>query len=161
MREAARPATQEDSTALRALHEQFVIEQASHRGGAQWLDEEGSAHDPLPLPTADEAAGRVVIVGTIDDVVLAFAVAEAVPTAGGSTVGRVRALYVEPDAREVGVGDVVIGAVVAWCAAHGCATVDAPAFPGARLTKNFFESHGFVARLLVMEHRIADLDSGA
>ena len=33
--------------------------------------------------------------------------------------------------------------------------IDATALPGNRATKNFFEAHGFTARLLVMHHALA------
>ncbi len=43
--------------------------------------------------------------------------------------------------------------VVASAKAAGCLGVDAVALPGDRNTKNFFESFGLKARLLVVHHR--------
>ena len=61
-------------------------------------------------------------------------------------------LFVEPDARSVGIGEALVGLIVEFCAARGCIGIDAAALPGHRAAKNFFEGHGFTARSLVM-HR--------
>jgi GNAT superfamily N-acetyltransferase len=67
----------------------------------------------------------------------------------------VDACYVEPGARVVGLGRMLMDQVLAWCTDHQCRGIDGFAFPGDRGAKSFFESAGFKARLLVM-HR--DLD---
>ena len=64
--------------------------------------------------------------------------------------------FVEAGAREVGLGHLLVehgdrhGSGTA-----GCTGVDGTAHPGDRAAKNFFESAGFKARLLVM-HRPLD-----
>jgi len=68
----------------------------------------------------------------------------------GRPLGVLSDIYVEPDGREVGVGEVLVDAVVAWCTERGCVGVDALALPGNRSTKNFFETFGFTARALVV-----------
>jgi GNAT superfamily N-acetyltransferase len=68
-------------------------------------------------------------------------------------LGVVEAIYVEPQARAVGVGEALMDTALDWFRRRGCAGVDAVALPGARLTKNFFEEFGFTSRLLVMHHR--------
>jgi GNAT superfamily N-acetyltransferase len=60
----------------------------------------------------------------------------------------VRCLYVEPDAREVGVGSSLIEDAIAWAQQHGCRGIDATVLPGNRDGKNFFEMHGLVARAI-------------
>ena len=70
----------------------------------------------------------------------------------------------EPEGREVGVGETLVGAVLAWCREHGCEGVDATALPGHRAAKNFFEEQGFVARSLTMYRGLpaaGDEDGGA
>ena len=74
-------------------------------------------------------------------------------TPAEATAGVVETIYVEPSARQVGVGEVMVAAILQWCAERGCRGVDAPALPGSRPAKAFFEDHGFVARLLIM-HRV-------
>ena len=69
----------------------------------------------------------------------------------GARLGVVTDLFVEePDAREVGVGEVLVDTLVEHCRAAGCIGVDAAALPGHRAAKNFFETHGFTARALTM-----------
>jgi len=63
-------------------------------------------------------------------------------------------IVVGQGAREVGVGEAMVGDRVAWCEAEGCSGMDAMARPGHRSTKNFFEESGFTARNLVMHHRL-------
>ena len=46
----------------------------------------------------------------------------------------------------------MIGALVDRCVTDGCVGVDVRALPGHRAAKNFFETHGFTARALVMHH---------
>jgi GNAT superfamily N-acetyltransferase len=91
-------------------------------------------------------------VGTIDDVVVGYATGRTQTLADGTDLGVVDALFVEPGARGVGVGEALMDALLRWFDDRGCAGVDTMALPGDRLSKNFFESTGFKARLIVM-HR--------
>jgi GNAT superfamily N-acetyltransferase len=68
-------------------------------------------------------------------------------------LGVIEDIYVEPEARAVGVGEAMMASALEWFTAEGCKGVDAYALPGDRHTKNFFEESGFSARLLVMHHR--------
>ena len=63
--------------------------------------------------------------------------------------------FVESGAREVGLGHLLVEHALAWFREQGCTGVDGSAHPGDRAAKNFFESAGFKARLLVM-HRPLD-----
>ena len=64
--------------------------------------------------------------------------------------------HVEPEAREVGLGEELLDAVIAWSRARGCSTLDAVALPGDRHTKNFFETFGMKARLLTVHVPLVD-----
>ncbi len=82
------------------------------------------------------------------------------PCAGWTTAARERRgvldlCFVEPGAREVGLGHLLVEQALGWFGSQGCTGVDGTAFPGDREAKNFFESAGFKARLLVM-HRPLD-----
>jgi GNAT superfamily N-acetyltransferase len=72
--------------------------------------------------------------------------------ADGGRLGVVDEVYVDPGARALGVGEVLMADLVAWCRDQGCFGVDSLALPGDRATKNFFESFGLVARAIVV-HR--------
>ena len=66
-------------------------------------------------------------------------------------------LFVEPEARGVGVGEAMMDLLVAWCVERGCVGIDAVALPGDRDTKNFFETFGLKARAIVV-HRPLEPD---
>jgi ribosomal protein S18 acetylase RimI-like enzyme len=95
-----------------------------------------------------------VLAGTIDETVIGYAVGRTETLRDGSTLGVITDLYVDEGARAVGVGEAMMGSLLEWFRARGCAGVDATALPGNRATKNFFEESGFTARLLVMHHRL-------
>ena len=70
-------------------------------------------------------------------------------------------IFVEPAARGVGVGESMLGVVVSWALDHGCSGFDAPALPGNRAAKSFFERMGFQSRLLVMHRSIEHRPHGS
>ena len=65
-------------------------------------------------------------------------------------MGQVTDIWVDPEARSVGVGESLIDAVISWCTERSCVGIDSLALPGNRATKNFFETFGFKARLLTV-----------
>ncbi len=125
------------------------------RGGAIWVEREAF---PEPLDDAYAALlerdDACVVVGAIDDVVVGFAALVIDVLHDGARLGVITDLFVEEGAREVGVGEAMVGHLLAFCSDAGCIGVDALALPGARAAKNFFEESGFVARVIVM-HRPA------
>jgi len=154
--EASRPATADDIPRVVELAELMRAELGVMRGGALWIEREAW---PEPLEDAYDALlardDAVLLLGTIDDVVLGFGAVVVEELRSGARLGVVTDLFVEEPARSVGVGEVLIGALVEHCRGAGCIGVDAAALPGHRAAKNFFETHGFTARALTMHHRLA------
>ena len=153
--EAARPATPADRDRLLELAAQAIAELAPTRGGAVWRRREAR---PVPLgPSIDGALaspGTLVLAGTIDDAIIGYGVVRAEALRDGGQLGVIDDLYVEPDARGVGVGEAMMDQIVAWCRERGCIGVDALALPGHRATKNFFESFGLTARAIVVHRQL-------
>jgi GNAT superfamily N-acetyltransferase len=149
--EGAKRAGPDDLDALARLWRDAVAELDGQRGGA--LLAGTLSHPDLEqfLRLGLEDPDRVFILGLIDGraVGLAAAVCQ---RAGREPVASVDLVFVEPDVRREGVADAMIVAVHDWARAKGCAGIDAPALPGNRAAKAFFEGQGFLARLLVM-HR--------
>ncbi len=117
--------------------------------------------DGLAEPVADslralvEDPDAVVLVGEIDFNPLGFLVAKVepmLPQAGGEEIGSIRFIYVELEAREVAVGEVMRDEAMDILRARGISKFDAHVLPGHRLAKNFFEAGGFSARSIVMHH---------
>jgi ribosomal protein S18 acetylase RimI-like enzyme len=154
MIESARPAQPDDLPAIVALGTRARDELRPFRGGELWANRE-AVREPLTssygrmydLPTVR------FVVGLLDDVVLGFGLGELEDLADGRPLGRISEIFVDAEARGVGLGEAIVGELLGWFDAHDCVGVDAVALPGHRQAKNFFEGHGFVARLLVMHHR--------
>lgn len=151
--EAARAATAEDLPALEALATALVAELSPTRGGAIWARREAPPPDLVSYFTGHlDVVDRALFAGTIGDEIVGFATVSVETLRGGDRLGVVAELYVDPEARAVGVGEALADIAVEWCRAAGCVGIDARALPGNRAAKNFFETHGFVARAIVM-HR--------
>lgn len=151
--DGCRPATDADVPRLAELARAVIAELAPTRGGAVWKAREARA-EPLAenLGPLLDHPGHRVLVGTIDGVVMGYAVGRLERLSDGSTLGVIDDIFVEAGARGIGIGEGMINELIAWCRRAGCIGIDAMALPGHRLTKNFFEESGFSARQLVM-HR--------
>jgi GNAT superfamily N-acetyltransferase len=151
--EGCRPATTEDLERLAELAAAAVLELRASRGGDVWSRTEGRT-----APYAERFAAELdspshhVLVGTLDGTTLGYGVARVDRLADGGLLGVVTDLYVEPAARAVGIGELTMEGLVAWCREQGCFGVDSLALPGDRHTKNFFETFGLVARAIIV-HR--------
>jgi GNAT superfamily N-acetyltransferase len=155
--EGARPATPDDVPRLAELNRVAVEELAQFRGGVLFASREARA-EPVEddLAAAIDDPARCVLVGTIDEVPIGYAVARTEAVRNGTTLGVISDIYVEPGARGIGVGEALMSSLLAWFTDAGCQAVDTVALPGDRTTKNFFEGSGFTARLLVMHHTMDD-----
>lgn len=153
--EQARRADTADIPRLAELARAARAEMAPNRGGLLFLARE-SRDEPLEAGLTAELTDpdHAVFVGTIDDTVIGYAAVAVEELRTGDRLGVISDLFVEPEARAVGVGEAMMEAMLEWCRQRGCKAVDAFALPGDRDTKNFFEESGFTARLLVMHHRL-------
>jgi GNAT superfamily N-acetyltransferase len=153
--EGARPASVDDLARVVELARWLRAELSAMRGGELWV-----ARDAWPEPLDDayrallDRDDALVEVGTIGDVIVGYGVVIGEQLRSGARLGVVTDLFVEADARDVGVGEEIVDALIAQCDAWGCIGVDATALPGHRLTKNFFETHSFTARALTMHRRL-------
>ena len=153
--EGTRRATEADVPVLAALTAAAVDEQRDGRGGAVWSVREARAVPAVDsLRAALGDASQLVLCGTIDDVVVAYAVCRVEPLRDGTLLGVITDIYTDPGAREVGLGEALVDDVLAWCAEQGCRGVDAFVLPGNRESKNFFETAGLVARGIVVHKRL-------
>ena len=141
MLESVRPLTADDIPVVEQLEAEARAALEPVRGGAARLAE---------LPPADwaDAVGRAWV-ATIDDVVLGYL--EAV--FHGATA-EVRQVYVDPEAREGGLGDELVATAMAAARAAGCTALEGTALPGDRETKNLYERAGVVARLIVVSKKL-------
>ena len=141
MEVGARPATPADDAVLDALTSAAIDEQVDSRGGSVWSVREAVRDPGLEATT---------FVGTGDDVVVGFARVGVDALEDGRRLGIVTQIYVDEGARQVSIGEVLLDTCIDWCRERDCIGVDAHALPGNRETKNFFETAGLTARLIVV-----------
>lgn len=159
--EGCRPATRDDTEALLRLWALAVEELSGQRGGPALLRQLGlerPARDAIEQAlhaAASSGSGRLLLVGTLDEEVVAAGWVVTEAFGDGHRLARLQALYVEPPARGVGVGAQLMTTVLAWCAEQGCDGLDGHALPGDRHTKGFFEGHHLTARLLTMHRSLS------
>lgn len=145
----ARLATADDLATIVQLVEAEIEQKRDLRGGSVYLRRE--VRDVLSGLPGWVEAGRVVT-GVFAGVVLGAAAFTIETLADGENLARIEVLVTDPEARKVGIGEAMMNEVVARARAAGCEGLDATALPGDRETKNFFESFGLKARLLIV-HR--------
>lgn len=149
-----RPATHADIATLEVLYREMEPEQTARK--PIWAITDG-LDEPIDraLAAAIGADESWLILGLIDDIPVGFLWAtleEMLERAGGRRIGRMRLIYTQPEARGVGVGDAMLEYILSVLRPLGIAHFDAPVGPGQRVTKNFFEAHGFAARSIIMHH---------
>lgn len=153
MKLTARVATKRDVAAVAELLSDSAAIVAGERGGAIFVHRETPAED-LSALLADPAA--FVAVGAVDGVTLGSALAKLETLRDGTVLARLEYLWVEHGAREVGLGGELIDLVTRWALEAGASCLDAYALPGNRGAKNFLETAGFSARLIVMNRKLGE-----
>jgi ribosomal protein S18 acetylase RimI-like enzyme len=150
----ARRAGHEDLSILVAMYRELEKEMVALH--AMWPLADGL---PEPIEQSLMAAlddpDALVYLGTIDAYPLGFLLArveDLLPQAGDERIGSIRLVFVDKDAREVGVGEAMRKLALEDMRSRGLRRFDAHVLPGHRLVKNFFEAGGFAARSIVMHH---------
>ncbi|GIU83501.1 MAG: hypothetical protein KatS3mg008_0276 [Acidimicrobiales bacterium] len=157
--EGARIATETDVHVIAEMAQRCRSETARQRRGIMLLLT-GQTSDRSPEAVLEEIRSpeHLVLVGTYDEVPVGFAVARLESLHDGSRLARLHEIYVEPDARGVGVGGALMLGVLRWAAEQDCVGIDARVLPGDREAKNFFERHGLTAREIVVHREVPSFE---
>lgn len=158
--EAARAASPDDLAAVCALARQGTAELRVNRGGAVWHRREAHREpldDAIAAAVSRDDGRRCAVVGTVDDTVVGYGLATLELLHDDRLLAVVTDLYVDPQARGIGVGEAMMDHLLAWARTAGAVGIDALALPGDRHTKNFFETFGLTARAIVV-HRSLEGD---
>lgn len=157
----ARLATFDDAVVVADLRAEARAAVSGVRGGRSLIgkDRPEQVGSTLLGEALDGATDVLALVGTIDGAVVGFALAQLEVTEAAVRIATLAELWVTPEAREVGVGEELLGGVVTWAQSAGCVALDADALPGDRATKNFFEQHGLVARAIRVQRRFDETAS--
>ncbi|HET8740173.1 MAG TPA: GNAT family N-acetyltransferase [Acidimicrobiia bacterium] len=154
MKVTVRPATLDDLETLEQLYRSLQAEMDTLH--AMWSLADG-LNEPVARSFQEliDDPDAMVLIGEIEDVPFGFLVAKVEPLlaqAEGEKLGSIRLIFVEPEAREVALGETMRDAVLEELRSRGITKFDAHVLPGHRLAKNFFEAGGFSARSIVMHH---------
>lgn len=154
MRVTSRLATTDDLPALERLYRSLEKEMIALH--SMWPMADG-LDEPVgdSLSSEIEDGDSLVLIGLIDDYPFGFLMARVEPMleqAGDETIGAIRLIFVDQEAREVAVGEAMRDAVMEMLRERGITKFDAHVLPGHRLAKNFFEAGGFSARSIIMHH---------
>lgn len=150
----ARSATTADLTDLHALYTELEAEMVALKEVWRLTDGLAEPADQAIL-AAIESPDTHVVVGELEAVPVGFLIWSAdplLPQASGMSVAVIELIFTTPPARQVGVGEAMLTAFFEGAAGYSIRLFDAVVPPGHRAAKNFFESHGFKARRIVM-HR--------
>lgn len=155
--ESCRRATPDDLGEIVRLAAALRAELGAMRGGAVWLAREARP-EPLDQAYRDllDRDDALLVVGAIDAAAVGFGAVEIETLRAGERLGVVAELFVEAEARSVGVGEAMARVLIEFCEDRQCIGIDTRALPGHRATKNFFEEQGFTARALVMHRSLRD-----
>jgi len=140
--EVVRVATIADSAAITALEATAREIVSTMRGGLRLLAESPPVGDWQALV---ERGDRHVVVGTLDGVIVGYLELEI-----GDVIAEVRQVYVDPEARELGLGDGMLLHAMDVARHRGCSTIEGTALPGDRGTKNLYERAGITARKITV-----------
>jgi GNAT superfamily N-acetyltransferase len=158
--EHARLAEAADLAAVAELWQRAVADLNGQRGGLLLAATLYRTDLPGYLKAAVDDDARLLVLGLIDETAVGVASVIRSENPGGP-LAVIELIYVDPEARSIGVAEAMLNPIMEWCSKQHCVGVDAPALPGNRAAKAFFEGNGFLARLLVMHHPLAvDLGNG-
>ena len=152
---ATRVATTDDLDFLADAHRLGHRAVADARGGELDTLLRGRA-EPIAETFQDDLdnASSHIWVATADGLAVGYLVAKAIDLRSGETMLRVVDLWVHPEARGIGLGSALMNNALDLAKAHSMVGVDARALPGDRVTKNFFETFGLVARAIEVFRRL-------
>jgi ribosomal protein S18 acetylase RimI-like enzyme len=125
-----RLATQSDAEVINQHRSSALIEAQQYRGFLTSSDPIGTELQFVAgYGTTVMGSARIFVIGTQADL---------------------HHVFVNPDAREVGLADLLITHILSDMKARGVSHVSGKALPGDRATKNLFERHGLIAQTIIV-----------
>lgn len=146
----ARPADEGDVQDLAQLLVEAEADMSPQRGGAALLashERATSATDTVLAALNDD--DTMVWCGVWEGVVVGYSIARS-SHEGDAMIVTITDLYTTPQARDVGIGEVLLETAIAWAIGIDAVAIDAHALPGARESKNLYERLGLTARLITV-----------
>ena len=149
MQATVRPAEPSDIGDLVSMMDAAADELRQQRGGEALLrTQRGTSTSADIIRTALVDDSSMVWCASWEHVMVGYAIARL--ERSGEIVATLSDIYTMPEARSVGVGEILLESALAWAIAHEAIAIDAQTLPGARESKNLFERFGLTARLLTV-----------
>ncbi len=154
MSESARFAETADMAEFEYLHTSSRENISGRKGAEQWLEINSLKGEPdLLFQKLVNDSNYLCILGLYDNHPFGFLIAEQTQLQGELSVD-IREVFVDPEAREVGIGEVMMDFLLEWAQSASAATLTSRALPGDRELKNFFERYKVTARLIEVVRRL-------
>jgi ribosomal protein S18 acetylase RimI-like enzyme len=131
-------------------HDQDVIDKHRRDSAEESSRYRGSVETPESVTEL-----RTFVAGFNDTVFASLTVGKK-----GDAAWHICHVFVEPQAREVGIGDALVRHVLDVLTDVGAQWISAHALPGDRAMKNLFERHGLVAQTITVGRAINDPSTG-
>ena len=142
-----RRATESDCEVLEDLESEARANLDHFSSGIRLRDEFELVGKRWASVIADNSTNTFV--AGVDETVMGYLVAKLGQTNSGK-IATIEQVFVTKDARNIGIGDALVSATIAWAKAESLVALDGFALPGDRETKNLFERSGLVARLITV-----------
>lgn len=142
-----RRASESDCEVLENLESEARANLDHFRGGIRLGDEFELFGKRWASVIADSSTNTFV--AGVDETVMGYLVAKLGQAKSGK-IATIEQVFVTKDARNIGIGDALVSATIAWARAESLVALDGFALPGDRETKNLFERSGLVARLITV-----------
>jgi ribosomal protein S18 acetylase RimI-like enzyme len=139
-----RGASEADVIAIVDLAKEARTEIAQFRGHEHLL--EASTVTEQQWATTITSSNNIVLVASSSMSIIGYAMGD-IDAKG--TICTVSHVFVDPQARQLGIGTRLVGEIARAAKDKGCRTLDAVALPGDRKMKNLYERIGMPARLLI------------
>lgn len=142
-----RRASESDCEVLEVLESEARANLDHFRGGIRLGDEFELVGKRWASVIADSSTNTFV--AGVDETVMGYLAAKLSQTKSGK-IATIEQVFVTKDARNIGIGDALVSATIAWARTESLVALDGFALPGDRETKNLFERSGLVARLITV-----------
>ncbi len=155
---SVREGTASDIGSILELQRHFETEILEERGGTLWVAQIADKYGALEVRFERYRSSEQFrcAIASFHNAIAGYAATQIESGTVAPTVANVLELYVEPEFRNLGIGEALIADASDWGRKHNAGYLESSVLPGARISKNFFEAHAMKARLLRVSKPIAE-----
>ena len=152
--ESARYANEADIYTFKKLFQESRKEASTYKASDIWLANEALKGPPeVIFQDFLSSDCKTLLIGEFDAYPVGFMLIQLFPL-DNNLLARVEEVYVDSEARKVGVGEHMMDEAIKWAKDQGASQILGRTFPGDRHTKNFFERFKVTARLIEVSKRL-------